>query len=93
MAAGFQIEQYAMMRHILDSLQSHHIKILICTRELLQMPQALAVQQAETDWERPRDSGAGGGDWGSQRAILFSGLSIATQVRDGGLNFGRVLCV
>jgi hypothetical protein len=81
LAAGFRIEEYAMIRAILDSLNAPHIKVIICDDQILHLPQRDAVAAPEPAWEAPRVDESGGGGWGSQRAALFSGVSAAAQVR------------
>jgi hypothetical protein len=81
-AAGFRIEEYAMIRVLLDELHAEHVKVIIGDHETLLKPQSEVLDLPEIDWAArrgPRQGGGGG--WGSQRAILFSGLSIAQQVR------------
>jgi hypothetical protein len=82
LAAGFRIEEYAMMRALLDHLGAKHVKVIICNEKILFSPQSVALQEREIDWQSPRIDGlGGGGGWGSHRAILFGGLSLAQQVR------------
>ena len=71
-----------MIRALLDICEAHHVRLIVGDRATLLKPQHQAVREAEVDWAAPRTPlQAGGGGWGSQRAIMFSGLSIAQQVR------------
>lgn len=81
LAAGFRLNEYAALRAVLDALHARHIKVLVCDAALLDTPVAAAAATAEMDWTAPRPpNAAGGGGWGSQRAILFTGLTVAAQV-------------
>jgi hypothetical protein len=80
-AAGFRLEEYAVMRYLLDGVGAAHVKLLIADADMLHVPLDDALRQKEIDWEAPRpDTGFQGGGWGSSRACLFSGLSVAQQV-------------
>jgi hypothetical protein len=80
-AAGFRIEEYVMIRVLLDELQAQHVKVIIGDQHTLLKMQSEVLALPEIDWSSPREARqGGGGGWGSQRAILFSGLSIAQQV-------------
>jgi hypothetical protein len=79
---GFRIEEYAMIRYMLDAIQASHVKVIIADEQMLYSTQDLAIHSEEIDWEQPRpQEWAQGGAWGSQRVCMFSGLSIAQQVR------------
>ena len=81
-AAGFRLEEYAVMRYLMDGVGAAHVKLLIADDSMLQKPLDEALAQPEIDWEKPRaEEGIQGGGWGSTRACIFSGLSVAQQVR------------
>ena len=81
--AGFRAEEYAMTRALLDALGGAAIKVLPATEEMLAGTVGEAVRADEIDWALPRPADwVLGGAWGSQRAILFSGLPVAEQVRE-----------
>lgn len=70
-----------MMRALLDHVGAEHVKVIICNEKILFSPQSVALQEEEIEWQSPRiDELGGGGGWGSHRAILFGGLSLAQQV-------------
>ena len=46
-----------------------------CNDDMLYEPMSRAISLPEPNWEQPRPEGwTRGGDWGSQRTILFSGM-------------------
>jgi len=72
--AGFRAEEYAVIRATLDSLGAHHVKVLPASNDMLNNSVDLALQEPEVDWSAPRPpEWILGGNWGSQRTILFSG--------------------
>ena len=79
-----------MARAILDSVGAPHVKVTPATEEMLQGPVAAAVRAPEPDWGAPRPADwIRGGAWGSQRAVLFSGLPVAAQVGARSWGGGR----
>lgn len=71
-----------MSRALLDSLGGHDIKILPASEDMLANTVREAVRADEMDWGLPRPADwVRGGGWGAQRAVLFSGLPVAAQVR------------
>lgn len=80
-AAGFRLEEYAVIRCTLDAIGAPHLKLLIAEEKLLHSDLSTALTMPEIDWQAPRPPDwIQGGAWGSKRAILFSGLSVAQQV-------------
>lgn len=81
-AAGFRLEEYAIIRCTLDAIGAPTLKLLIADEKLLYSDLATALTTPEIDWQSPRPPHwIQGGAWGSKRVILFSGLSVAQQVR------------
>jgi hypothetical protein len=79
--AGFRAEEYVMVRVMLDTLGAHDVKVLPVLPAMLEGTVAAAAGAPEVDWGAPRpEEWVRGGAWGSQRAVLFSGLSLPTQV-------------
>ena len=82
--AGFRLEEYAIVRAMLDQVGAAHVKVVPCSQRLLYATQAEALAEPEPNWEGARqEEWMRGGAWGSKRVALFSGLSIATQVSGG----------
>lgn len=80
-AAGFRLEEYAVMRYLMDNVGASNVKLLIADENMLHTPLDAALASPEIDWESPRpEDGIQGGGWGSTRACIFSGLSVAQQV-------------
>lgn len=80
--AGFRLGEPAMVRALLDAMQAQHVKVIVCGDAELHTAQQAALQLPEVDWTAPREEGAAtGGSFGSQRAVLFAGLSHAQRVR------------
>jgi hypothetical protein len=72
--AGFQIEEYAMTRAVLDEAGATAIKVLPVTPQMLTSSVGQAIHEEEVDWGQPRpDNWVHGGAVGAQRTILFSG--------------------
>ena len=81
-AAGFRLEEYAVIRCTLDAVGASHLKLLIAEEELLHSTLDTALAMDEIDWQQPRPPAwIQGGAWGTRRVILFSGLSVAQQVK------------
>lgn len=80
-AAGFRLEEYAIIRCTLDAIGASQLKLLIAEEKLLHSNLDTALTMPEIDWQMPRPPDwIQGGAWGSKRVILFSGLSVAQQV-------------
>lgn len=80
-AAGFRLEEYAMLRYLLDGIDASHVKVLVADEQLLYSTLDDALATPEINWEEPRpENWIKGGGWGSSRVCLFSGLSVAQQV-------------
>ena len=63
---------------MLDAVGGHEIKIVPVSEGMLHDTVDAALNQPEPDWESPRaDDWTRGGAWGSQRTILFGGLTCA----------------
>ncbi|GAX77278.1 hypothetical protein CEUSTIGMA_g4724.t1 [Chlamydomonas eustigma] len=78
--AGFRPEEVAMARAILDSAGGNEIKVLMCTDEMLVGSVEAALWEEEVDWSQPRPQMWNQGRaWGSQKTLMFSGLSIKAQ--------------
>lgn len=76
--AGFQIEEYAMTRAVLDEAGATAIKVLPVTPHMLTSSVGQAIHEEEVDWAQPRpDNWVHGGAVGAQRTILFSGEASA----------------
>ena len=73
--AGFKSEESAMIRGALDLANAVQIKVLPCTQDMLHMPLVRALEEEELDWSlsRPKNLPQGR-EWGSQRAVLISGM-------------------
>lgn len=81
--AGFRLEEFVMVRVMLDTIGLHDVRVVPLTDALLHALQGQVLHAEEPDWESPRQMHQFPlGAWGSQRACLFSGLSIAKQVRE-----------
>ena len=63
------------VRASLDSIGSYNTKVLPCGGHMLYGSVAEAVAAEEPDWEKPREGTIWQAAWGSQRTILFAGLS------------------
>lgn len=64
-----------MARATLDQVGGHGVKVLPSTQEMLHEPIDVVIHMPEVDWTQPRpEDWVQGGAWGSQRAVLFSGL-------------------
>ena len=64
----------------MDGVGAAHVKLLVADDDMLQAPLDAALGSPEIDWEAPRaEDGVQGGGWGSVRACIFSGLSVAQQ--------------
>ncbi|KAL6752564.1 hypothetical protein V8C86DRAFT_2439210 [Haematococcus lacustris] len=86
--AGFPLGEPGMVRQMLDAVGAAAIKVLpISGSEALHESVDAVLWAPEQDWAAPRHVAdlrgeadpLGGGGWGSQRAVLFSGISIKVQ--------------
>jgi hypothetical protein len=63
------------VRAILDSAGGHDVKVIPANEEMLFQKMSTAIHLPEPAWDKPRpEDWTRGGDWGSQRTILFSGM-------------------
>lgn len=63
------------MRAILDSAGGQDVQVIPANEHLLYEKMSTVINLPEPDWERPRPADwTRGGDWGSRRVILFSGM-------------------
>ena len=76
MLAGFRAEEIPRVRELLDELGGHDVPVTAVPQDYLTRPLYAALQIPEPDWESPRahDSFNQGGEFGSQRCVIFSGL-------------------
>ena len=75
--AGFRAEEIPRVRELLDELGGHDVPVLPVAQAYLERPLIDALRIPEPDWERPRSDasfGVRGGDFGSRRCVVFSGL-------------------
>jgi hypothetical protein len=75
--AGFRAEEIPRVRELLDELGGHDVPVLPVAQTYLERPLIDALQIPEPDWESPRSDatfGVRGGDFGSRRCVVFSGL-------------------
>jgi hypothetical protein len=79
--AGFRAEEVVIARVVLDAAGGEAVKVVPVTGDMLHMELREALQAPEPDWEQPRPPDAPrGGGWGSQRALLISGLGCVPQL-------------
>ena len=77
MLAGFRAEELPRVRELLDEVGGHDVPVVPVPQEYLTRPLLEALRLPEPDWERPRNDGGGhnrGGEFGSKRCVVFSGL-------------------
>ena len=76
MLAGFRAEELPRVRELLDELGGHDVPVIPVPQAHLARPLSDALSLPEPDWESPRVSERfnQGGEFGSQRAVIFSGL-------------------
>jgi hypothetical protein len=75
--AGFRAEEIPRVRELLDELGGHDVPVVPVAQTYLERPLIDALQIPEPDWESPRSDatfGVRGGDFGSRRCVVFSGL-------------------
>ena len=74
--AGFRAEEIPRIRELLDELGGHDVPVLPVPQSHLEKPLAEALAIPEPDWENPRlhERFNQGGEFGSQRVVIFSGL-------------------
>ena len=74
--AGFRAEEIPRVRELLDELGGHDVPVAPIPQEYLRRPLYAALQIREPDWESPRahERFNQGGEFGSQRCVVFSGL-------------------
>ena len=74
--AGFRAEEIPRVRELLDELGGHDVPVAPIPQEYLRRPLYAALRIREPDWESPRvhERFNQGGEFGSQRCVVFSGL-------------------
>ena len=75
--AGFRVEEVPRVRELLDELGGHDVPVLPVPQAYLERPLIDALQIQEPDWEAPRSDDTfpiRGGEFGSRRCAVFSGL-------------------
>ena len=75
--AGFRAEEVPRVRELLDELGGHDVPVLPVPQAYLERPLIDALQIQEPDWEAPRSDDTfpiRGGEFGSRRCAVFSGL-------------------
>ncbi len=74
--AGFRAEEIPRVRELLDELGGHDVPVAPIPQEYLRRPLYAALQIREPDWESPRvhERFNQGGEFGSRRCVVFSGL-------------------
>ena len=75
--AGFRAEEIPRVRELLDELGGHDVPVLPVPQAYLERPLIDALQIQEPDWEAPRSDDTfpiRGGEFGSRRCAVFSGL-------------------
>lgn len=74
--AGFRAEEIPRIRELLDELGGHDVPVLPVPQSHLTKPLSAALGLHEPEWENPRlhERFNQGGEFGSQRVIIFSGL-------------------
>ena len=74
---GFRAEEWPRVRVILDELGGYDVPVIPARSEHAWMTLEEVAHSPEPDWESPRVvSTARGGEYGSQRALAFSGLDL-----------------
>ncbi len=78
----------AQVRALLDAAGGQEVRVLPCRGEALYGRLADALAAGEPDWAAPRPEGwPRGGEWGSKRVVLCSGMRRAP----GGCGAARAL--
>jgi hypothetical protein len=75
--AGFRAEEIPRVRELLDELGGHDVPVVPVAQTYLERRLIDALKIPEPDWESPRSDatfGVRGGDFGSRRCVVFSGL-------------------
>ena len=67
--------QIVQVRASLDSIDNYHTKVLPSGGQMLYSTVGQAINTEEPDWEKPKEGSIWQTAWGSQRTILFAGLS------------------
>ena len=74
---GFRAEEWPRVRVLVDELGGYDVPVIPARSEHAWMTLEEVARTREPDWESPRDAGlARGGEYGSQRAVIFSGLDL-----------------
>lgn len=74
---GFRAEEWPRVRVIVDELGGYDVPVIPAISEHTWMTLEEVARSPEPDWESPRVvSTARGGEYGSQRALAFSGLDL-----------------
>ena len=74
---GFRAEEWPRVRVLVDELGGYDVPVIPARSEHAWMTLEEVARTREPDWESPRDAAlARGGQYGSQRAVIFSGLDL-----------------
>jgi hypothetical protein len=74
---GFRAEEWPRVRVLVDELGGYDVPVIPARSEHAWMTLEEVARTREPDWESPRDAAlARGGEYGSQRAVIFSGLDL-----------------
>ena len=74
--AGFRAEECPRVRELLDELGGHDVPVVPVPQANLELPLVAALSLPEPDWLNPRthDRFNQGGEFGTHRCVVFSGL-------------------
>ena len=74
--AGFKAEELPRVRELLDELGGHDVPVVPVAQSYLKNPLLETLSIPEPNWENPRNEEEfnKGGEYGSQRCVIFSGL-------------------
>ena len=74
--AGFKAEELPRVRELLDELGGHDVPVVPVAQSYLKNPLLETLSILEPNWENPRNEEEfnKGGEYGSQRCVIFSGL-------------------
>ena len=74
---GFRAEEWPRVRVLMDELGGYDVPVIPARAEHAWMSLDEVCRTEEPDWESPRrDADARGGEYGSHRALVFSGLDL-----------------
>lgn len=74
---GFRAEEWPRVRVLIDELGGYDVPVIPARAEHAWMSLDEVCRTEEPDWESPRrDADARGGEYGSHRALVFSGLDL-----------------